>query len=654
MELWRPAPDLISRAQLSQYSTWLAHTRQLSFESYRDLWRWSTEHLEEFWETIWQYMGITSPTPYQTVLSTRKMPGATWFKGSRVNYTAHVFRDLESRRPHLAVIAENEVGQHRELTWAELRDEVSRLMALLRDVGVQPGDRVVGYLPNIPEALVALLATAGIGGVWACVSPDFGLEGTLARIRQLEPTILIAADGYWYKGRAYDRRDIVAQIVESLPSIRMVVWISYIDQQHDLRVARPTVRWSDLPTADDMDMRWVPFDHPLWILFSSGTTGKPKGLVHSHGGIMLTHWVGNALHLDLNHQSRFFWYTSTGWMMFNLLVSGLLAQSTVVLYDGHPMAPHEYVVWELADRLGITHLGLSAAYLDQCRQRHMNVEKRYRLSSLRLLGSTGSPLSPESAEWVYQAVKRDVWLASISGGTDVCSAFVGSIPWLPVYSGEIQGPWLGVAAEVWNEKGQPVVNQEGELVITEPLPSMPIFLWEDTDGKRYYESYFSTFAGRWRHGDWAKQTERGSFIIYGRSDATLNRGGIRLGTAEIYQVVEDLPFVEDSLAVEILGPSLSTLFALAVVPRGGDTLTPDQVNELRRQIGSRLTPHYVPDVVRIVPEIPRTLNGKKLEVPIKRILRGESVEQVMQSASVANPDSLLPFLRWADEIAHQP
>jgi acetoacetyl-CoA synthetase len=571
------------------------------------------------------------------------MPGAHWFPGARLNYAEHVFRNETEARPALLFSSER---HHLEtISWRELRRQAGAVAASLREMGVGPGDRVVAYLPNIPQAVVALLACASVGAIWSSCSPDFGAQGVVERFEQIEPRVLFAVDGYQYGGRALDRLPVVRELQAALPKLRHTVLVPYLDPH---ATASGTVSWNDLLARDgELELEQLPFDHPLWVLYSSGTTGLPKAMVHGHGGILLEHLKALALQCDLKPEDRLFWFTTTGWMMWNLLMGGLLVGCTCVLYDGSPSYPDVAALWKLAQDARITRFGASAAFLGNCMKAGLEPGDRFDLGALRAIGSTGSPLAPETFRWVYQSVKRDVWLASTSGGTDVCSSFLSACPFLPVREGELQGPALGVSVRAFDPTGNPVIEQVGELVITEPMPSMPVRFWNDPDGTRYRESYFEMYPGVWRHGDWIRMTESGGAVISGRSDSTLNRHGVRIGSSEIYRAVEAVPEVIDSLVVGLEEQGGTYAMPLFVVLRDGIELDDALRERIRLQVRSSLTPRHVPDVIVQAPAVPRTLNGKKLEVPVKRILMGEPAKRVLNRGVLANPESLDFYIEWA-------
>jgi len=642
--LWAPDDGRVERATLTRYARWLADSRGVETSGYHDLWRWSTSDLESFWESIWEFFGIQASAPYERVLGSRAMPGAEWFPGARLNYAEHVFRGRDDRA--VAVRHASELRPLAETTWGELRESTGRLAAALRATGVGPGDRVVAYLPNVVEAVSAFHACASLGAVWSSCSPDFGVRSVVDRFAQIEPRVLLAVDGYRYGGRDHDRLDTVRSLQKAIPSLERTVVLGYLDAEPAVDRLVGATSWEDFSREGGeapLSFAQVPFDHPLWVLYSSGTTGLPKAIVHGHGGILLELSKQLWLHVDLQRDDRLFWFTTTGWMMWNFLNAALLTEGSIVLYDGNPGHPSLGTLWDLAAAAGVTCFGTSASFIAACMKDGMEPRAGRDLSPLRAIGSTGSPLSPEGFDWVYDRLGPDVWLFSTSGGTDLCTAFVGGVPTLPVYRGELQARALGAKVEAWNADGQSVVGEVGELVITEPMPSMPLYLWGDDDGSRYRGSYFVTFPGVWRHGDWIEITERGTAIITGRSDATINRGGIRMGTAEIYRAVLSVPEVVDALVVDLPREGTQGYMPLFVVLQPGRALDDDLVAAIRARIREDCSPRHVPDEIRAVPAVPRTLSGKVLEVPVKRILSGEATEQAVSRDSLVDPDALRPF-----------
>jgi acetoacetyl-CoA synthetase len=655
--LWAPTPEMVERSQLTRYIRWLADNRDLHFTDYHELWRWSTTEIEEFWGTLWEYFEVISDGPYEDVLAERVMPGARWFEGANLNYAEHIFRGKADTE--VAVVSASELRELSELRWGELREQVAAVREGLQSLGVRKGDRVVAYLPNGPEALIAFLATASLGATWSSCSPDFGPGSIVDRFAQIEPKVMFAVDGYRYGGKDFDRMEVVADVAAQIPSLERIVVVPYLSAAPELSTIEehpktaPPMTWgqlTDLGSGAELRFERVPFDHPLWVLYSSGTTGLPKAIVQGHGGILLEQLKKGYLHLDAQPGDRLFWFTTTGWMMWNFLIGGLLTEASIVLYDGNPAHPDMGVLWDLAERTGETTFGTSAAYIAACMKDGVEPDHGRDLSRLRSVGSTGSPLSPEGFDWVYEHVGQDTWLFSTSGGTDLCTAFVGGVPILPVYKGELQGRVLGAKVEAFDEEGNSVIDEVGELVLTEPMPSMPVFFWGDEDGSRYRASYFETYPGVWRHGDWIEITSRGTAIIYGRSDSTINRGGIRMGTAEIYRAVADVPDVLDSLVVDVPKPGTEGWMPLFVVLREGAELNDELVGEIKRRIRDQCSPRHVPNEIFQIAEVPRTLSGKVLEVPVKRILMGERPEKAASRDSLANPAALDYFTELASKV----
>jgi acetoacetyl-CoA synthetase len=655
-KLWAPSPETVDRSAMTAYMRWLAAERGIEPAGYQQLWRWSVDDLEGFWRSIWDYFEVISSQEPGEALGTREMPGARWFEGTELNYAEHVFRDRDDGE--VAVLHASELRELGELSWGELRTSVAQVAEGLRTLGVSQGDRVVAYLPNTPEALIAFLATASLGAVWSSCSPDFGPSSVVDRFAQIEPKVMFTVDGYRYGGKDFDRLETVAGIAAQIPSLERIVVVPYLSHSPDLSVleqggAAPPMTWGQLTDHGEgihLSFERVPFDHPLWVLYSSGTTGLPKAIVQGQGGILLEHLKKLSLHLDAQPGDRLFWFTTTGWMMWNFLVSGLLTKAAIVLYDGSPGAPDMGVLWDLAERAGVTCFGTSASYIAACMKEELEPSAGRDLSRLRAVGSTGSPLAPEGFQWIYDHLGEDTWLFSTSGGTDVCSAFVGGVPILPVYRGELQARALGAAVEAFDEGGNSVTDEVGELVLTEPLPSMPLYLWGDEDGSRYRESYFDKYPGVWRHGDWIEITSRGTAIIYGRSDSTINRQGVRMGTSEIYRAVQTVPEILDALVVDIPKPGTEGWMPLFVVLREGVELDQDLIKTIGSRIREQCSPRHVPNEVFQIDEVPRTLSGKLLEVPVKRILTGEAPEKAASRDSLANPAALDYFVELSSRI----
>ncbi len=637
--LWRPDPTRDNG--MTAFRTWLAG-RGHDFPDYESLWEWSVSDLEGFWGAIASYFDVRFHSPYSQVLASAEMPGASWFAGSTLNYAEHALR--RGADDDLAVIFHREDGLVSSLTFGALRSRVAAFRAALASLGVSAGDRVVALVPNAPEALIAFLAAASLGATWSSCSPDFGARAVADRFTQISPTVFVAVSGYVYNGRSFDCRPVVEEIRSQLPGLRATVLIDYLDNGASLP---DTLSFSELLSSFDgaeLEFTPVPFDHPLWVLYSSGTTGLPKGIVQGHGGIVLEHLKMLGLHSDLGPGDRFFWFTTTGWMMWNFLVGGLLVGTTIVLYDGSPAYPSLNTLWHLAEQHRVTYFGTSAPYVQSCLKEGLDPSTRYDLTGLRVVGSTGAPLTPEGFRWIASAVGKDIQIASVSGGTDLCTAFVAASPDRPVWLGELSCRALGAAVYAFDESGAPLDDAVGELVITAPMPSMPVFFWDDSDGSRLRDAYFDTYPGIWRHGDWIRITPRGSAVIYGRSDSTLNRGGVRMGTSEFYRVVESIPGIADSLVIDTSGVTEGELLCFVVLD--GVSLA-DVEPLLRKELRTSLSPRHVPNRIVAVAEIPRTLNGKKCEVPVKKILAGADPETAVSRGALRNPESLQPFLELA-------
>ncbi|MEU2264481.1 acetoacetate--CoA ligase [Streptomyces sp. NPDC019645] len=647
--LWQPDADRIAAARITRFQAWAAERHGAPAEGgYPALHRWSVDRLETFWQAVAEWFDVRFSTPCERVLADRGMPGARWFPGATLNYAEHALRTAEdpARAHEPALVHLDETHDPVPVSWAELRRQVGSLAAELRALGVRPGDRVSGYLPNVPQAVTALLATAAVGATWTSCAPDFGARSVLDRFQQVEPVVLFTVDGYRYGGKEHDRADVVAELRRELPTLRAVVHIPLLGTP----APEGALAWSDL-TAGDAEpvFEQVPFDHPLWVLYSSGTTGLPKAIVQSQGGILLEHFKQLGLHCDLGPGDRFFWYTSTGWMMWNFLVSGLLTGTTVVLYDGSPGHPDTGAQWAIAERTGTTLFGTSAAYVMACRKAGVRPSRDHDLSRITCVATTGSPLPPDGFRWLHDEVREDLWIASVSGGTDVCSCFAGAVPTLPVHIGELQAACLGTDLQAWDPHGKPLVGEVGELVVTNPMPSMPIRFWNDPDGSRYRESYFEMFPGVWRHGDWITITDHGSVVIHGRSDSTLNRQGVRMGSADIYEAVERLPEIKESLVIGLEEPDGGYWMPLFVHLAPGAALDDGLRSRIKRTIREQLSPRHVPDDIIEVPGVPHTLTGKRIEVPVKRLLQGTALTKAVNPGSVDN----LELLRFYEELARK-
>ncbi len=676
--LWEPTAQDRERAEMTEFMRWAGKRTGRKFADYGELWEWSVSEVEEFWAAIWEYCGVRASRPYEQVLDSRRMPGARWFAGAELNYAENMLMrerwPISDRSDAVAVMHASELRELDSLTWAQLTVQVAEVAAGLRALGVGRGDRVVAYMPNIPETLVALLAVASLGAIWSSAAPEFGARSVIDRFAQIEPVVLLAVDGYRHGGRDYDRGEPLNAIVAELGSVRHTVLLPYLSAEASAEALPGGMLWSELlelgrtagaddPHGEDafasMRFEQVPFDHPLWVLYSSGTTGLPKAIVHGHGGILLEQLKKGRLHLDLRAGDRMFWFTTTGWMMWNFLIGALFTDAAIVLYDGSPGHPDMSTLWRLAERTGMTCMGVSAGWLSACAKAGVEPARDHDLGALRAIGSTGSPLAPESYRWVNEHVGEHIWLFSTSGGTDVCTAFVGGCPLLPVYEGELQARALGCAVEAFDEQGRSVVDEVGELVLTQPLPSMPLYFWgedppdrEGHGGERYRESYFGMYPGVWRHGDWVRITPRGGAVIYGRSDSTINRQGVRMGTSEIYRAAGAVEEVLDALVVDVPRPQRDAelWMILFVVLDDGVALDEELRAKIARRIREDCSPRHVPNEILQIEQVPRTLSGKVLEVPIKKILMGTPPEQAASVDSLADPRALDYFVKLSKTL----
>ena len=648
--IWQPSPEVIENANLTHYMRWLSDNQNIEANNYDELWQWSVTEIADFWQSIIYYCDIRFSTEASTVLADSTMPGATWFPGAELNYTENIFHKRNDSQPMMLVKAEDRSVQ--SLSWSKVYESVHRLVTAMRAVGVTKGDRVVNFMPNRPEAIIALLATASIGAIWSSCSPDFGAKSVLDRFSQIEPKLLFAVDGYRYGGKDYDRRDVLAELQEKLPTLEHTILVPHI--AGNTSGLEKTSLWDavlkNANPSGELIFEPVPFDHPLWILYSSGTTGLPKPIVHGHGGIILEHAKTLSLTNDLRAGDRFFWYTSTGWMMWNYLVGALFSGAMIILYDGSPAYPDMNSLWQLAEETGMTYLGTSAAFISACIKADIHPAQQYDLSKIRGLGSTGSPLSLSGFQWVYDNINADLALESFSGGTDICTGFVGGVRIKPIHAGEIQGATLGSHVMAYDEDGNPVVDEVGELVLTKPMPSMPIYFWNDLAMQRYKDAYFEMYDGIWRHGDWIKINERGGCVIYGRSDSTINRQGIRMGTSEIYQAVEALVEILDSLIIDLELLGRESYMPLFVVLREGFELTEDLQNRIKQTIRSNVSPRHAPNEIFEIEEVPYTLSGKKMEVPIRKILLGRDLQKATNPGAMRNPDTLQYFIDFAKRL----
>lgn len=637
--LWSPDETTKKNANISRYMEWLAETRQLYFTDYESLHKWSVSHIADFWKSISAYCGVIFHQPYSEVVSNDPMPHTQWFRGSTLNYAEHIFSKATNQHP--AIYFQSELCALTPISWQQLQNQTAALQSWFIRQGIQTGDRIAAYLPNIPEATIAMLATVATGAVWTSCSPDFGADSVIERLQQIAPRILIAADGYGYNGKIFDRREAVSAIKAALPSVEKLILVSYTGAAASGQASADTIQWADIMQADASPLFFepVPFGHPIWVLYSSGTTGAPKAITHSHGGVLLEHLKYILFHNDVKPGENYFWFTTTGWMMWNYLNAVLLSGATIVLFDGNPGYPNLHTLWQLAAQLPIHHFGTSAPFLMACKKAGLEPMETYNLTALRSISSTGSPLPAEGFTYVYEKIKKDLWLISMSGGTDVCTAFVGGTILKPVTEGVIQCRALGCDMYAYDEAGNQLWDTVGEMVIAQPMPSMPVFFWNDAFGEKYFSSYFEIFPGVWSHGDWVTISTTGEVVISGRSDATLNRQGVRIGTAEIYRAVDKILAIKDSLIVNIELPQGGDYMPLFVVMQEGQSLTEEIIQSVKSILRKEYSPRHVPDKIIVVPDIPYTISGKKLELPVKKILMGKKVN----TGAVRNPEALAYF-----------
>ena len=650
-KLWEGDDSFKKNSHLNNFQNWLQTHKKLKFNNYQDLWQWSVDNIEDFWESVWDYFNIISHSPYKKVLSSYNMPQCKWFEGATLNYAEHVFRN--ANLDETAIYFGNEAGDLTEITWKELKEKVASMAAYLKSVGVTKGDRVVAFLPNVPEATISFLAVNSLGAIWSSTSPDFGTESVVDRFAQIEPKVLIAVDGYSYNGKPYDKTDIVNSIVSQLPTLEKVIMIPYLNKDALNTFSENYVDIESVFKTSSKEITFEPvdFSHPIWVLYSSGTTGLPKAIVHSHGGILLEHYKYMAFHNDVHKGEKYFWFSTTGWMMWNFVQSALLMGASIVLYDGCPTYPDFEALWAFTDKVGVNHFGTSAPYLVASMKKNIQPKNRYNLSSIRSISSTGAPLPYEAFEYVYENIKDDVWLCSMAGGTDVCTAFVGGTPYYAVHAGEIQCKALGVSLFAFDDNEKHIEDELGEMVIDKPMPSMPIYFWNDKGNKRYKASYFEHYSGKWRHGDFIRiNSNTNGIVIYGRSDATLNRHGIRIGTSEIYRAVNKIDEIEDSLIVNLELDEGKHYMPLFVKMKGVLELNDEVKSKINNQLKKEYTPRHVPDEIILVDDIPYTISGKKMEAPIKKILLKMPLEKSINFDSMRNPESVEFFIEFAKDI----
>lgn len=652
--LWAPDQQFIDDANISAFISWLNTNKNLKFTSYESMWEWSCSHLEDFWEYIVEYFEIDLKGDYQNVVSSHKMPGVKWFEGTKVNYTSQLFKNINKNSP--ALLCKTESTETKEISWDKLHSDVASINRFLLDKGINKGDCIVAFMPNIYETVVAFLACASIGAIWSSCSPDFGSDSVIERFKQIKPKLLFAVNGYSYGGKKYDKSESLVEIINQIPEIETLVLLDHI--KNDTTAALDnlhTILFNEAlqTSASTITYEWVDFNDPLWVLFSSGTTGIPKAITQSQGGIVIEHIKYLKLHSNIKPGSRFFWFSTTGWMMWNFVMGSLLSGATAILYDGSPGFPSLNSLWKFAEDTKMETFGTSAAYLMACKKSGLKPGEENDLRYLKSIGSTGSPLPIAGFKWCYENINKNLWLNSVSGGTDICSVFTGGLPTLAVYPGEIQCRSLAAKVESYDEEGVAHIEKVGEMVISEPMPSMPIYFWNDKANERYIDSYFDYYPGKWRHGDWIEITKRGGAIISGRSDSTLNRGGIRIGTAEIYSALGKLPEIKDSLIIGLERKEGNYFMPLFVVLAAGIRLTDELKLTIKNIIKNQFSPRHIPDEIYEIEEVPYTLSGKKMETPVKNLFLGKELKKVINVDAMRNPDSFTFFIKFKRNIIDQ-
>ncbi len=649
--LWKPTQDFIDNSHLNRFIKWLNAEKELAFDDYHALWEWSVEEYRVFWGCVVEYFKVDLKGDYKEIASEGDMLETKWFEGVKVNYSQHIFKNKSDKYP--AIIFGNETGEYLELSWKELYRKVASFAKYLKSQGVVKGDTVSAFMPNVPEATIAFLAVNSLGAIWSSTSPDFGVDSVVDRFAQIEPKVFIAVDGYTYNGKPYNKIEVVKEILSHLPTVKKLVLLKYLKDDINLDLLDNYIDFDECTIDIDADLTFeqVDFNDPIWVLYSSGTTGLPKAITHSVGGVLLEHFKYLAFHNDVHSGERFFWYSTTGWMMWNFVQASFLTGATVVLYEGSPAFPDINKLWDFAEKAKINHFGTSAPFIVACMKYGIKPKEHYDLSGIRSISSTGAPLPPEGFDWIYKNVKADVWLASMSGGTDVCTAFVGGNPLWSVREGEIQCRALGSAVYAFDVDGKVVCDEVGEMVITKPMPSMPIYFWNDKDNTRYKDSYFGHYKGVWRHGDWIKiNKDTNGLVILGRSDATLNRHGVRIGTAEIYRAIDMIPEIKDSLIVNLELKKGKHFMPLFVLMKEGKVLDEAIGNKIKSTLKKEYTPRHVPDEIIEVNDLPYTISGKKMEAPVKKILLGFDLKKAINIDSMKNPESIDFFVKFAEKI----